>query len=115
MTITYYSENYLPVLETGEIVDWVGVTEQPAEEYTTFNLTIGPNPAKNMLYLNFGAPVKNTVTVKLYDVQGRLAHSTTVEKGISTTVIPTSLLSNGIYFVKTTGDISHQEKIIIVK
>ncbi|KPK71553.1 hypothetical protein AMJ87_07095 [candidate division WOR_3 bacterium SM23_60] len=115
VTITHYSENYLPVLESGLIVDWLNVYEEPSPEYLPLDLTIGPNPARDVLHLNFGAPVRNGVTVKLYDVQGRLVSTAAVEKGMSKAVLPTSQLSNGIYFVTTSGDIARQEKIIIVQ
>jgi len=115
VTVTHYGENYLPMLGSGSIVDWLSVYELPSQEYLPLDLTIGPNPAKDVLHLNFNAPIRNNVTVQLYDVQGRLVNTTTIEKGISKIVLPTSPLSNGVYFMKTSGDIARQEKIIIVQ
>jgi hypothetical protein len=115
VTVTHYSENFLPALESGSVVDYSSVYEQPSQEYALLDLTIGPNPATDVLNLNFGAPIMNNVKIQLYDVQGRLITTTTVGKGISNTVLPTTQLSNGVYFMKTSGDITHQEKIIIVK
>ena len=54
-----------------------------------------PNPAKDRLFVRFAEPVTEAVSVRLYDMTGRLAYATTALDQVFS--IPTQTLSNGIY------------------
>lgn len=116
VTVTKYSDNFLPDIDSGLVIlNGVKVDESPVHKYTHFNLVVSPNPIRNIMHLSFGAPLQNELMVKMYDIQGSLVRLIKLKQGMSEVNIPTSDLSDGVYFLKADSDISVEEKIIIVK
>lgn len=80
---------------------------------------IHPNPAKEMLKIKFNSPDERKVTVKLYDVTGRLVQNLFNDKaqiGINEILITSDDLSSGVYFVKIEAKAySRTERVIFLR
>jgi len=80
---------------------------------------IYPNPAKGMIKIRFNSPDERYVSIKLYDVTGRLVEKLftgRTQAGMNEVAIMTSELANGIYFMKLDADkYSKVEKLILLK
>lgn len=78
-----------------------------------------PNPAKGFLKIRFTSPDERKVSVKIYDVVGRLAEKVFVGKakvGVNEFLIMPKELSSGIYFVRVeANDYERTEKIILLR
>jgi len=78
-----------------------------------------PNPADQFTTISFNLPVRNTVELKIFDIQGK--EITTLYKGIkdaglSSINFNTSALSNGVYFCHLiAGDVIETRKIVVAK
>jgi hypothetical protein len=74
---------------------------------SNFNVTINPNPFTSELYLSFSSPKQQTVTIHLFDVQGRRVYqqSAALPYGYSPlTIHGLGGLSSGIYVIVITAD-----------
>jgi hypothetical protein len=78
-----------------------------------------PNPAKGMARIRFNSPDERFVSIKLYDITGRLACNLLNDKahtGMNEIPLRIGNLSNGIYFMEIeTKGYSKVEKIILLK
>lgn len=78
-----------------------------------------PNPFNPTTVINFSLPLKNFVTIKVYDVNGKeIAELINAEKQAGENLIEFngSNLSSGVYYYKlTAGDFSQVRKMILVK
>ena len=76
-----------------------GFEDQYEEEVVEENNTISiyPNPAKDVLYLNTGSI--SPAQVEIFDVLGNLVYN-----GTTTSVISLDNLTNGMYFVRIQVD-----------
>ncbi|MGB9721753.1 MAG: T9SS type A sorting domain-containing protein [bacterium] len=73
---------------------------------------VSPNPAKGILRIKFNSPDNHSITIKLYDVCGRLVHKENIIKskiGMNEILIRPEGLSAGVYFVRL--EIEGYEKI----
>ncbi len=102
------------------ILSEIGLYEFPLEEFYTSNLSgpqgeetqlakpfyfdrIYPNPTKGMIRIRFNSPDARRVSIKLYDVCGRLVYSRDIKEsqtGINELLITTKSLPAGIYFAR---------------
>lgn len=83
------------------------------------NLKLFPNPANDIINLNYSLIEENAVSLKIYQSNGQLVYSEDIEKqtvGNHSTSINTSYLSRGLYYIclQTKNQILTQ-KIIITK
>ncbi|MEO0228119.1 MAG: T9SS type A sorting domain-containing protein [candidate division WOR-3 bacterium] len=80
---------------------------------------IYPNPTRGMIRIRFNSPDKRKVTIKIYDVAGRLVHQDEIRKsriGINEVLIKPAGLSSGVYFVWLSAkDYKKTEKIIYLR
>jgi len=77
---------------------------------------IFPNPAKDVLQIQFTAEPKNQLQVQIYDLSGRLVQSESLQRGQELYQIPVSALKTGSYFLQITSDIRViNHKIIIAR
>lgn len=75
-----------------------------------------PNPAHGTLHLNLTAAPSSTLTVQLFDMQGRLCrtHSVRGAAPAAAVTIPTSELAAGLYLLRVAcGALVHQERILL--
>ena len=75
-------------------------------------VSVFPNPAKDRLFVRFAEPVSEEVSIRLYDMTGRVVYCAIGTNQV--TAIPTERLSSGIYtlLVHHQGDLI-KERIII--
>ena len=80
---------------------------------------IYPNPAKGMIKIRFNSPDERQVSIKLYDVSGRLVTKLLTAKahtGMNEVPMNTGELANGVYFVKFEADTYCKvEKVVLLK
>ena len=78
-----------------------------------------PNPTKGMIRIRFNSPDERKITIKLYDVTGRLVHQQNIIKskiGINEVLIKPVGFACGIYFVRLeTAGYERIEKAILLK
>ena len=116
VTVTKYSDNYLPDLDSAIVISSpFDVEEMPPTDYNQYRFAMSPNPVTTTIRMSFGTPLQRTLDINIYSITGRLVKSITVENGVRTAVVPVSDLSTGVYVLQTVGDIGIQEKIILVK
>jgi len=81
-------------------------------------LPIYPNPAKGILRIRFNAPDEREITIKLYDVLGRLVHKQNLlkSKGGMNEVLIREKLPSGVYFVQVESDnFKEVKKAVVVR
>jgi len=80
---------------------------------------IHPNPAKGMIKIRFNSPDERKITIKLYDVCGRLVHRENLLKsriGMNEVLVKPECLSAGVYFVQLEADgYTMVEKVIFLR
>jgi hypothetical protein len=80
---------------------------------------IYPNPAKGMIKIRFNSPDERFVSIKLYDVTGRLVNKLQTDKahtGMNEIPMKIGELANGIYFIKLEADAYYKvEKMVLLK
>ncbi|MEO0216490.1 MAG: C25 family cysteine peptidase [candidate division WOR-3 bacterium] len=79
---------------------------------------IYPNPTKGMIKIRFNSPDERKITIKLYDVCGRLVHKDLIKSrlGMNEVLIRPEGLSAGIYFVRLeVENYGQMAKIILFK
>lgn len=80
---------------------------------------ICPNPSSRQFWLNFTSPDERNVTIKLYDIAGRLVDKICEQRahiGINNIVIPTESFAAGVYFLDIkAGDFRTVKKVTLFK
>ena len=85
-------------------------------EFDNINVTIAPNPATDMIFVQLGAILKYDLTVRLVDVSGKIISEYNVLKGSTLAFFDTQTLYEGIYFIQVSGnEFQHTSKIMIQK
>jgi|GEM_PF-1580409 len=88
---------------------------QPIKSFFLYD--IYPNPVKGVLKIRFNSPDERRVTVKLYDVTGRLVQNLFNDKsqiGVTDISVNTNTLSGGVYFVRLeAGDFKKIKKVVL--
>jgi hypothetical protein len=110
------------------IIDHPGIPDPPdggpqsncTEIVKVFSLNnICPNPSNRVLKLNFTSPDTRMVSVKLYDVVGRLVDNICEQLthiGINSIAIPTNEYAAGVYFVRVqAGSFETVRKVTLFK
>jgi len=73
-----------------------------------------PNPAKDIVNLKFKQPQNNSITVKAYNIQGKLVLSSNLQLLNNSSELDVSELTTGLYFLKIMdGERSITKKLII--
>ena len=79
-------------------------------------ISIFPNPASELIAIQLGTLVKNTVAIDLVDLHGKLVKSTEINKGSSIAYFDVRTLYSGVYFIKFSLDNGAElTKKVIVK
>lgn len=71
--------------------------QETAQQTTTLSASVQPNPAHDVLHLQFNSLLEADATIQLFDVTGRLAWSGSLHKGTSAQTIFLTGLRNGVY------------------
>lgn len=108
-SITYIPNPNVPSIQNQDyvILRYNNTLNLSAEEITQSEITIYPNPAKDILTFKTTEKIRKA---EIYDLNGRLVK---VELGISNNQIDVSSLKTGTYVIKVTSDKKyHQTKFI---
>ena len=80
------------------------------------SIKVFPNPASDIIAIQFLGLLKNDVKAELYDMNGKLVQKTVISKGQSISYFDTESLYNGMYMVKLyNSDFTETRKILIQK
>ena len=99
----------------------VGVEEEPSMTNipTIFNISSYPNPVRNSATINYQIPKKSDVSLRIYDVSGRLVDvllNGRSEPGYYSIHLNTKRYTSGIYFYRLiAGGKEFTRKMIVVK
>jgi hypothetical protein len=79
-------------------------------------IKIFPNPASNLIAIQFDGLLENNYSIELFDTLGKLIKNTTINAGQSITYFDVQDIYNGTYFIKiSNGNQSESYKVIIAK
>jgi hypothetical protein len=85
-------------------------------EFKQLNITAFPNPANDIIAVQVGNLVTQNLSVKLFDLTGKLVHETQVNKGSTVAYFDAQTLYNGVYMVVVSdGKNQFTQKVIIQK
>lgn len=81
------------------------------------NLSVSPNPAVNMLNVNFNLAYTGDVTVSLFDMSGKRVFSdkNSAFRGTYNNNIDISNLSKGVYILNVVSDRKTESKRVVIK
>lgn len=87
-------------------------SESNGSTYAQSNIMVWPNPAKNELQIQLPADLRYGGIVRLYDLSGRLVHSTPISG--RSTKMDIAGLADGIYMLAVqAGSVSHRSKVVV--
>lgn len=88
-------------LENSSKVDrfWSEATALSVSFNSLENISLYPNPTTDVINIKFKNPLAYSSEAKLYDIQGKLIHKVTIQKGSGTAKIPIEYQENGIYML----------------
>ncbi len=85
-------------------------------EFEALNITAFPNPTTDIIAVQINDLAKEDFTVELFDLSGKLIHSTRINTGSTIAYFDTQTLYAGTYLIKiSTENYSTARKIIITK
>lgn len=86
-------------------------------EKETLSFALYPNPAKDIVVVQFSETLKSNAEIVLMDAQGKAILQMKAEPGQQSLLLDTSTLSPGLYFceVKGTTTTSNTEKLVIIR
>jgi hypothetical protein len=105
----------------GQFRQFTGIEDatQTRTQVTAFGLQVYPNPVRQECILTYSVPTKNSITVSMYDVTGKLAREVInkiQDVGIYRKTIDMTSLPQGVYFVKLyIPNKSKIQKIVFLK
>ncbi len=77
---------------------------------------IFPNPANSKINVSFSIPFEEDLSLKLFDINGRLIKTLTIQKGVNHQFLNIEAFPSGIYLLKISGNKGNLvERIIIEK
>ncbi|MBM3331094.1 T9SS type A sorting domain-containing protein [candidate division WOR-3 bacterium] len=112
------SATYLDACQRAQ--DWydanVGVAEpDPKPQASSYRLEAYPNPATNAVNIRFSTPLSGPSSLRVYDAQGRLVHST-FEQRPSPFRLDLRSMPAGVYYLRmTSGDQTLSRRVAIVR
>lgn len=77
-------------------------------------IKIFPNPASNLIAIQFDGLLENNYTIELFDVSGKLIKSTTINAGQSIAYFDVQDIYNGTYFIKISDENNSISKSVII-
>jgi hypothetical protein len=79
-----------------------------------FEVNLSPNPARDLITIDFNNPLTNTVDLEILSIDGRVVYSAQVEAAKERLEVNCSKLSAAMYFVRfKSGPYTVSRKLII--
>ena len=92
------------------------VTSISEAEFEQLNITVFPNPASDLIAVQFDGLVKNDFVIELLDTSGKVVKASKIIKGRTISYFDVQTLYAGTYLVKVSGDgYSAIRKVVIGK
>ncbi|MFA5033106.1 MAG: T9SS type A sorting domain-containing protein [bacterium] len=111
------SSGNLNYLNSAVAVIGVEENEKTLDKVVLFSPS--PNPSLNSMTIKYGLPEKANVSLRLYDISGRMVktlYSEIQEKGYHTVNIRKGEFPKGVYFIKfAAGNYKETKKLILMK
>lgn len=108
----YYLDNYRSALKTSTKCQIVSMEEHMLAS----QLKIYPNPASDMLNIDFGSDVDESLQIKIFNAMGQEVYHMEADYFGSNLLVNTSSFTNGIYYLQIQGkDFSINRKIEIIR
>ena len=79
------------------------------------NIKVFPNPTSDLIAVQLGGLVTDTLKVELYDASGKLLKTTTIYPGSTIAYFDVQTLYAGVYLIKITDDFKSITKKVIIK
>ena len=79
------------------------------------NIKVFPNPTSDLIAVQLGGLVTDTLKVELYDASGKLLKTTTIYPGSTIAYFDVQTLYTGVYLIKITDDFKSITKKVIIK
>lgn len=77
-------------------------------------IKIFPNPASNLIAIQFDGLLENNYSIELFDILGKVIKKTTINAGQSITYFDVQDIYNGTYYIKISDGNNHVTKSIII-
>ncbi len=77
-------------------------------------IKIFPNPASNLIAIQFDGLVENNYTIELFDILGKVIKNTTINAGQSIAYFDVQDVYNGTYIIKISDETNSVSKSIII-
>ncbi len=85
-------------------------------QITMLRASVQPNPAHDVLHLQFNSLLEADATIQLFDVTGRLAWTGSLQSGASAQTIFLSGLRNGVYHLHwKSGDQQGSHQVVVMR
>ena len=75
-------------------------TEIEEDLYVEFDVNVFPNPAGNLLTIDFAENLEEDISYSLTDISGKTLQNGSIEKGSQNTQLNVQPLAAGVYFLK---------------
>ena len=79
------------------------------------NIKVFPNPTSDLIAVQLGGLVTDTLKIELYDASGKLLKTTTIYPGSTIAYFDVQTLYAGVYLIKITDDFKSITKKVIIK
>ena len=79
------------------------------------NIKVFPNPTSDLIAVQLGGLVTDTLKIELYDASGKLLKTTTIYPGSTIAYFDVQTLYAGVYLIKITDDFKSISKKVIIK
>ena len=79
------------------------------------NIKVFPNPTSDLIAVQLGGLVTDTLKIELYDTSGKLLKTTTIYPGSTIGYFDVQTLYAGVYLIKITDDFKSITKKVIIK
>lgn len=101
------SQNYSLILSGANVI-------LANDEYTINDVTVWPNPAKEVLNVNFAQPLDNAL-VSLIDMAGRVVYQSKTASGTKNFIINTGGFAKGVYMLNVNADSKSLSKKVVIE
>lgn len=91
------------------------ITSLTANEFDALRVSIYPNPASDLLAIQFGGLVKEDLKIDLLDISGKLVNTTKVNKGSTIAYFDVQTIYQGVYFIKISGGEYYKTKQVVIQ
>ncbi|MBI5542134.1 MAG: fibronectin type III domain-containing protein [Bacteroidia bacterium] len=108
--------NYSPILSFTTASTAKSYTELTESTMTLFDINTYPNPATDVINLDFNSEKEGLINLSIYNINGMLCETTIIENSVGQNhfLFKINNLSSGIYFmILSKNDFSYKTKLIV--